>query len=224
MKTKLEFEKFFALIMSSIQKLVEDGIILKEKDVDLLWGKKELLWETINNLSLPYKIPFIPTLGSISTEKHLILYVGYPHALPVKSSDFSEFNGFLYNEGNFRIATENSTIGFMVGVDCVNFDDLYASISKDASLSATAFELRKGLDKKHIPLNHKDALSIAFQCREKLPCTSEFEHMMCVGSDWDGYEFAAIESMAYGRMEISNLNVKKAMGKNLVIPVCQKII
>ena len=110
MKTKLEFEKFFTLIMGSIQKLVKDGVILKETDIDLLWGKKDLLWETINTLSLPYKIPFIPTLGSISTEKHLILYVGYPHELPVKSSDFFEFNGFLYNEGNFRIDTKNSTV------------------------------------------------------------------------------------------------------------------
>ena len=94
----LAFEVSFASILVSMQNLVQEGILLQDKDIATLLAKKELLRDKITQLALPYQIPFIPVLGSMDIESQLILYTGYPHGLKVKSSDFFEFNGFLPNE------------------------------------------------------------------------------------------------------------------------------
>lgn len=212
-----------------MQNLVQEGILLKDKDIATLFAKKELLRDKVNQLTLPYQIPFIPVLGSMPIESQLILYTGYPHGLPIKSSDFFEFNGFLFNESSFRIASTSAReIGFMIGVQYINFDDLYVQLPKDIVFNATAAGLRKEIQKGYFPLSHKEALAIGFQCRKNLAGTAGFDRMVCLGSDWDGFELACINAKALGRMEISIIKANErendAFGKGLVVPVCQDII
>lgn len=217
-----EFEISFASILVSMNNLVEEGILLQDEDIATLLAKKEALRDKVSQIPMSYHIPFIPVLGSMSIEDQLVLYTGYPHGSKIKSSDFFQFNGFLHNEGNFQTASANAKeIGFMVGVEYINFDALYLRLPKETLLNDTARGLRNRIPKGYFPLHHKEALAIGFQCRENLNGTSGFNHMLCLGSDWDGFEFARIYAKAHGRMEIFLTKAEDAFGKELVVPVCQ---